>query len=89
MPREEVYNLTGEPEACRVYDMEPVALFEYWKAVTNVPCPSECGGTIQWAEAGYVPGYRICDGCGRHFVAKGDSNKPVLVEVPNRRGRQI
>jgi hypothetical protein len=23
-------------------------------------------GTLQWAEAGYVPWHRICDGCGAH-----------------------
>ena len=60
---------------------------EYWPAVTDVPCPAEgCGGTIRWAEAGYVPGYRICDKCGRHFLAGGTATAPTLRRVGNRRG---
>lgn len=27
----------------------------------------ECGGTLRWAEAGYVPWHRICDRCGSHW----------------------
>lgn len=41
--------------------------FDGWESITDVPCPFKCGGEIHWAEAGYVPGYRICDKCGRHF----------------------
>lgn len=30
--------------------------------------PCTCGrGHLQWAEAGYVPYHRICDGCGSHW----------------------
>ena len=32
------------------------------------PACSACGrGTLQWAEAGYVPWHRICDDCGAHW----------------------
>lgn len=59
---------------------------EYWPAVTDVPCPaSRCDGTIRWAEAGYVPGYRICDACGRHYMAAGTAEAPTLLRVGSRR----
>lgn len=39
-----------------------------WQTITDVPCFfRHCSGTIRWAENGYVPGYRICDKCGRHY----------------------
>ena len=54
-----------------VYDMPVVSQHDYWVSVTDVPCPM-CGtGTIRWNEAGYVPGSRICDGCGKFFQARG------------------
>lgn len=31
------------------------------------PCP-DCGGSVVWAEAGYVPGARACIACGSVFV---------------------
>jgi hypothetical protein len=31
------------------------------------PCP-ECGAPLMWAEAGYVPGYRICSQPPHHHV---------------------
>jgi hypothetical protein len=63
--------------------MEPAA--DFWQAVTEVDCPACCGGRVQWHEAGFVPGYRTCTNCGRHYVAKGKADAPVLVEVPGRR----
>lgn len=41
-----------------------------WQAVTGIPCPVCLDGIVQWHEAGYVPGYRRCDRCGRHFLAR-------------------
>lgn len=39
-----------------------------WDQITDVPCFfRSCSGTLRWAENGYVPGYRICDKCGRHY----------------------
>lgn len=38
-----------------------------------------CLPTIRWFEAGFVPGYRKCDECGRCFFAKGDNSAPILV----------
>ena len=67
----------------RVYDLAPHP--NYWPAVTDVPCPGECGGIVRWAEAGYVPGYRICGGCGRHYMASGTSEAPTLLRVGTRR----
>lgn len=54
--------------------------FDYWSSVTDVPCPL-CEGTVRWAEAGFVPGYRICDGCGQHWMAKGNAKRPVLAPI--------
>lgn len=33
--------------------------WDEWAAVTGAPCPA-CGAPLAWAEAGRVPGYRIC-----------------------------
>jgi len=68
----------------RVYDLPPAP--DYWPAVTDVSCPECAYGTIRWAEAGYVPGYRVCDGCGRHYVAGGTRETPTLLRVGSRRG---
>lgn len=55
---------------------------DYWASVTDVLCPACAAGGVEgmlrWAEAGYVPGYRICDGCGRHYLARGDSVAPEV-----------
>lgn len=77
-------NLDGRgARLTRVYAMPPHP--DYWLAVTDVPCPI-CRGTIRWAEAGYVAGYRICDTCHRHFQADGDAEGPELLRVGRRRG---
>lgn len=83
--RYETHDLDGTgPKPTRVYDLEPGP--DYWGSVTDVPCPIPgCDGTIRWAEAGYVPGYRICDGCGRHFLARGHAAAPTLLRVGTRR----
>jgi len=60
---------------------------DYWQAVTDVPCPVCDGGLLRWAEAGYVPGYRICGGCGRHFLARGTATAPTVLRVGSRRSR--
>jgi hypothetical protein len=58
----------------------------YWPSVTNVERPICHSGVIRWAEAGFVPGYRICDGCDRHFLADHSENgTPVLLRVGSRR----
>lgn len=38
----------------------------------QLACP-HCQDWIVWAEAGYVPGYRICRGCHRHWLITTDS----------------
>jgi hypothetical protein len=95
--RTEHHNLDGTgSKPCRVYDLTPVTIHQdnppldykdYWRAVTDVTCPCCDGGIIRWAEAGNVSGYRICDGCGRHFVANGDKDKPSLIRVGQRRSK--
>lgn len=80
-----MHNLDGQGERrCHVYDMPP-ATVDYWDAVTNVPCPCCPDGLVRWSECGYVPGYRICDGCGRHFLSRGTGSLPKLIRVGNRR----
>lgn len=78
-------NLDGTgPRPVRRYAMTPHP--DYWPAVTDVACPC-CPGQVRWHEAGYVPGYRICDQCGRHWRADGNSDSPALLRVGQRRSR--
>jgi len=70
--RYQMANLDGQgPARHAVYDMPTVSPRDYWASVTDVPCPICDSGTIRWWEAGYTPGSRICDGCGRFFQAGG------------------
>ena len=56
----------------------PAVADDYWAAVTDVPCPA-CGtGIVRWAEAGNVPGYRVCDGCAVAWFAVGTMIAPAL-----------
>src|SRR5690348_7504114 len=64
----------------RLFDVPCKSEYNFWASVTDVPCPLACGGTIRWHEGGYVPGYRICDHCERHFLAHGDTAHPALIE---------
>lgn len=85
--RTEQHNLDGEgARDCTVYELpivEDNGVRAYWPAVTDVPCPVCEDGTVVWAEAGYVPGYRICNapGCHQHFMAGGDKDGPVLIQI--------
>jgi hypothetical protein len=86
--RIEIRNLDGRgARRVQTYDVAPAGAYDYWAAVTDVPCPCCHDGTIRWAEAGFVPGYRICDGCGRHYLADGDASRPTLLRVGQRRSR--
>ena len=83
----ETRNLDGQgAKRVRVFALPAVAQGRYWEGVTDVPCPCCDGGTARWAEAGFVPGYRICDECGRHFLAGGTAADPTLTRVGARRG---
>jgi hypothetical protein len=62
----------------RLVHVQRVDTHDYWISVTDVPCPTKCGGTVRWAEAGHVPGYRVCDGCGTAWFAAGDLQDPQL-----------
>ena len=72
---------------CRAFDLAPAAGMGCWSAVTDVLCPSCGSGLLRWAEAGHVPGYRICDRCRRHYLADGDHAPPVVVLLAGRRGQ--
>lgn len=56
-------------------DLGPLAPGEAWWDKALPPCP-DCGGTVLWWEAGYVPGTRKCistdakEGCGSMFSVK-------------------
>lgn len=71
----------------KVYDM-PASQDEgperYWLAITDVPCPrKDCTGMIRrdrYHNQG-ISGYRVCDGCGRHFLGGGNGTAPTLVRV--------
>ena len=85
--RIERHNLDGTGiRRYRVYDMPPSTdRLDYWRVVTNVPCPAAgCAGLIRWAEANHVPGWRICDGCGRHYLAQGTGDAPSLIYMRRR-----
>jgi hypothetical protein len=69
--RKEVADLGDGSKSHVVYDMPMLDPHDYWASVTDVPCPACHTGKIRWHEAGYVPGSRICDGCGKFFQARG------------------
>ena len=52
----------------------------------SITCPICNSGTIRWAEAGYVPAYRICDVCHRHFLGGGNAAAPTLMRMGGRKG---
>ena len=85
--RIELRNIDGTGKRrCRVYELAPADGPDYWSAVTDVLCPVCEQGRVLWAEAGHVPGYRICDQCHRHFLAIGNAQAPALLRVGNRSG---
>jgi hypothetical protein len=56
-----------------------------WESVTDVACPGCKVGILRWAEAGYVPGWRICDVCERHYQGEPPSGKLVLKKRAGKR----
>lgn len=80
MPRFEMANLDGGGAKLHsVYDMPVLSKDNYWASVTDVPCPVCRTGTVVWHEAGYVPGSRICDDCGRFFQARGSVSAGITL----------
>lgn len=93
--RIEVLNLSGYPQQYEVYEMPPapgkpvyglgenIVGYEpdYWSSVTNVACPGCEEGTLEWNEAGYVPGWRTCNSCGENWLAQGHAEAPALVRM--------
>ena len=80
--RTATYNLDGRGDKqYTAYDLPCIDPDDYWTNVTGIPCPvPQCEGTILWYEAAYVPGYRICSHCQRHFMARGDAEHPFLLD---------
>lgn len=52
---------------------------------TDVPCPDCELGPIAWAEAGFVPGHRICPWCGSHWSL--ETRDAAAGEPRNEHGR--
>jgi len=77
---------SGQGGNMTTYDLPSISTKDYWVSVTDVPCPVCKGGVLRWAESGYVPGYRICDRCGRHFRADGSRERPAVIEEENQGG---
>ena len=67
----EMWNLGDGVKKHAVYEMPTRDASNYWRSVTDVPCPVCKRGMVRWNEAGYVPGSRCCDACGRFFQAVG------------------
>jgi hypothetical protein len=45
--------------------------------VNEIPCvQAHCPGLLRWPEAGYLPGYRVCDCCGHHYAF--DARRPTV-----------
>lgn len=49
----------------------------YWHGTTGVKC--SCGGSIEWAEAGYVPGARACRSCLALYAVRGRGDNRKLI----------
>lgn len=82
--RYEEKDLGGGRRRHAVYEMPSLDINDYWTSVTDVPCPVCKKGTIRWNEAGYVPGSRICDGCGRFFQAGGSIRSGITLTRDSR-----
>ncbi len=77
----EMRNMDGAgTRPCRVWTLPPAGR-DYWAVVTDCPCPVCGDGALRWAEAGYVPGYRICSACRRHFLADCRAEYPDAEEM--------
>ena len=67
----EVVRIVGTADVAIRLDIEPAYPGEtpaaWHERGDMVPCP-ECGAALGWAEAGYVPGWRVCMGPARHFA---------------------
>lgn len=48
----------------------PQLTITYYAHTTGIRC--DCGGVIEWAEAGYVPGARACRSCLTLFMLRGE-----------------
>ena len=82
------FEILNEGDGARkhaVYDMPIRNRKDYWSNVTDVTCPVCQNGTIRWNEAGFVPGSRICDRCGRFFQAHGSISSGSITLVRDKR----
>lgn len=70
-------NLTTTLELRVVWMKSRIELHGLPEWPQSIPCP-HCQSWIVWAEAGYVPGWRICAGCHRHWRADSSDGLWVL-----------
>lgn len=55
-------------------DLGSTAACAWWE-LPLPPCP-DCGGVLESAEAGLVPGARRCEGCGSLFTVETERGRP-------------
>ena len=70
------------PSAFNALCRDTVCLVDGWELIAILPCPACGSGRLVWAEDGNVPGWRVCDNCGREWMAypRGET---VVVEIPS------
>ena len=78
MQRRDYRTLPGQrQQRTTIYPMPVVPKPDFELSVTDVPCPKCRRGKVRRV-AGRDPLYRICDLCGRNFVAEGSPEQPAL-----------
>jgi len=65
-----------------------VARVDPWALIAILPCPACGSGRLVWAEAGHVPGWRVCDHCGREWLAepRGDVVRLAIPQIDRGNG---
>lgn len=68
-----------------------VARVDAWALIGIVPCPACGAGRLLWAEAGNVPGWRVCSSCKRPWMAqpRGTTVEISIPEVDRGRGPEL
>jgi len=68
-----------------------ISVIDPWALIAILPCPACGSGRLVWAEAGNVPGWRVCDGCGREFIAapRGDVVRIAIPQVDRGAGPEL
>ena len=61
----------------REIDMGAIPERTAWWEIPLPKCP-DCGGNVEWFEAGYAPGTRKCLGCGSMFSVQTADGRALL-----------